>query len=408
MKRSHLRIFIVAALALSWLAANCAQAGIGRLSRTDVGGSLRLPSPLTVLPKAVTAIYQYDDGTSESAVAFGDGTRNFEALWFNQFDVVPGAETITSVDIAWGSPGLTDFVDGTPVTIAIWSDPNNDGDPADASLIGSVAGTIQNAHTNTFITYTFSIPVMLPAGATSFFVGDMTPAHTGKELSYHGLDLSELAPNKSWVAGMSNGDPVDLDHPGNNDFVGTLDTFGTHGNYLVRANTSVDQLVMQSAASRKRHSGVGEFDILLPGIEDRGGKSAFVAVFTFNHDVTEAESVTLGCGTLDGISVDPNSSHRLLVTFDGVACNATEVTVTLNNVHDMEGNILASAAATMGILIGDIDGDGEVAKHDIGTIKRSVRQHVDATNFNLDLNLNGQVDPNDLQIARSHRGEILP
>ena len=31
--------------------------------------------------------------------------QNFESLWFNQFDVIPGqTKSITSVEVAWGTP----------------------------------------------------------------------------------------------------------------------------------------------------------------------------------------------------------------------------------------------------------------------------------------------------------------
>src|SRR5437867_9557526 len=35
----------------------------------------------SLLPNAV---YMIDDGTAENSVAFGNGSQNFEALWFNQ------------------------------------------------------------------------------------------------------------------------------------------------------------------------------------------------------------------------------------------------------------------------------------------------------------------------------------
>jgi len=48
------------------------------------------------------------------------------------------------------------------------------------------------------------------------------------------------------------------------------------------------------------------------------------------------------------------------VTFNGATCNDEVVTVTANNVHDTLGNTLASASASMGLLIGHINGDGRV------------------------------------------------
>jgi hypothetical protein len=182
------------------------------------------------------AIYQIDDGTMEDAVGFGDGTQNFEAIAFNQFDVIPGSDMITSVEIAWGTPAFPDpSLNGEPVTIGVWSDPNGDGNPSDAALLGSVAGTIQDAGTDTFVTYTFATPVDVSA-FTSFFVGDMTPAHPGFEQFIQGIDEDSTLHRQSWIAAMSSGAPVDFDMPGNNDFIGLIDDFGIPGNWGIRAN----------------------------------------------------------------------------------------------------------------------------------------------------------------------------
>ena len=188
----------------------------------------------SLLPNSV---YMIDDGTSENGVGFGNGSQNFEALWFNQFEVISGQTMISTVSIAWGTPLFPDpSNNGTPVTIAIWSDPNGDGNPSDAVLLGSVAGTIQNEGTDTFVDYTFSPPVDVSA-FTSFFVGDMTPMNNGPEHFYQGIDQDSTLHRQSWVAGNSDGSPVDLNMPGNNDTVGLIDDFGLPGNWLVRADT---------------------------------------------------------------------------------------------------------------------------------------------------------------------------
>jgi hypothetical protein len=185
----------------------------------------------------LTSTYQMDDASAEDAVGFGNGSQNFESLWFNQFAVIPGAETISSVEVAWGTPNFPDpFMDGTPVTIAVWSDPNGDGSPTDAALLGSVAGTIQNSGTDTFVTYTLSPAVTLPAGATSFFVGDLTPMNGGPQEFFQGIDQNSTN-RQSWIAAMSSGGPVDINNPGNNDFLGVIDDFGLPGIWLIRANS---------------------------------------------------------------------------------------------------------------------------------------------------------------------------
>jgi len=181
--------------------------------------------------------YMIDDGSSEDAVGFGNGGQNFQSLWFNQFDVLPGQTSISSISVAWGTPAFPDpSIDGTPTTVCVWSDPNNDGNPSDAALLASVAGTMQNQGTDTLIVYSFSPPVELPAGATSFFVGDLTPTNNGPEHFYQAIDEDSTLHRQSWIAAMSSGADVDLVHPGNNDFIGLIDDFGIPGNWLIRAD----------------------------------------------------------------------------------------------------------------------------------------------------------------------------
>ena len=188
----------------------------------------------SLLPNAV---YMIDDGTAEDAVGFGNGLQNFESLWFNQFDVIAGQTMISTVSVAWGTPVAPDpSLNGTPITIGIWSDPNGDGDPSDAALLGQVSGTIQNAGTDTFVDYTLNPPVDVSA-FTSFFVGDMTPMNNGPEVFEQGIDQNNPLHRQSWVAAMSDGSAVDFENPGNNDFIGLIDDFGIPGNWLIRADT---------------------------------------------------------------------------------------------------------------------------------------------------------------------------
>src|SRR5947207_10941645 len=48
----------------------------------------------SLLPNSV---YMIDEGTSENGIGFGNGSQNFEALWFNQFDVIAGQTMISKI-----------------------------------------------------------------------------------------------------------------------------------------------------------------------------------------------------------------------------------------------------------------------------------------------------------------------
>jgi WD40 repeat protein len=172
-------------------------------------------------------------------------------------------------------------------------------------------------------------------------------------------------------------------------------------------------LTLLTAASRKTHGAKGDFDIDLPlagdlGIECRTGLTRYAVVFTFNNNVTGADSATSGCGTVGSISVDPIDSHHLIVTFNGATCNEQNVTITATNVHDDLGNTLAAASASMGVLIGDINGDGHVGNGDIGNIQAHRGEMTSSTNFHDDVTIDGRINNQDVQTARSHRGESLP
>jgi hypothetical protein len=168
-----------------------------------------------------------------------------------------------------------------------------------------------------------------------------------------------------------------------------------------------------SAASRKTHGIKGAFDINLPltgdlGIECRTGLTKTTIVYTFNNEVTGADSASSSCGTVSSITVDRANSHNLLVSLNAAACNAQTATVTLANVHDSVGNTLGSASASVGILVGDVDGDGKVRDDDIDSVRLARGQQTDSSNFRDDVTLNGTINNQDLQTVRSHKGESLP
>ena len=186
----------------------------------------------------------FDDGSSEDALAFGtEGVSNAQAVWLNRITVIPGIDNVAIISVAWGTPSNStpaSQLNGMPVTVGIWSDPNNDGSPDDAVLIASASGTIKDANTDTFVSYFFSPPVPLGPAGTNLFVGDVTPAFTGGELFYQAIDESSGSKGQSYLAAMSDGSPADINNLGNNDVIGTIDSFGAPGNFLIRADPELE------------------------------------------------------------------------------------------------------------------------------------------------------------------------
>ena len=363
---------------------------------------------LHVLPSVLDdAQYVWDDGSAEDAIGFGNGDVNLEALWFNQFNVVAGAESIASLEIAWGDPDNptpASQLNGLPVQLAIWSDPNNDGEPSDAVLLASISGVIQDANTNTFVTYTFPAPVNIGGAGTSFFVGDMTPALSPPELFMQALDNTQTHIH-SWVAAMSDGSPVDFEMIGNNDFLGTIDSFGLPGNWLIRANgvEGAGGVVFLGAVSRQIHGAAGKFNITLPGIEPRTGDASIF--FRFNGTVESVDSVTASCGSVTETAV---AGVEVNVKLEKSDCDAQTVAITLNGVHDTEGNVLASATTSVSFLIGDATGDGNVNGSDLAEIRGQLNQPVTSSNFRDDIVPNGKINSTDGRTAQQNFGHSLP
>jgi len=184
----------------------------------------------------------------------------------------------------------------------------------------------------------------------------------------------------------------------------------TGGRYCAQAGGT--NLTLVSAASRKTHGTKGDFDIDLPltgalGIECRSGLTRYAVVFTFNNNVTGADNATSSCGTVGSISVDPIDAHNLLVTYNGATCDGETVTVTANNVHDDQGNTLASAAASMGLLVGDVTGNRSVTNGDTAQVRSVQGQRTNASNFRNDVTVDGRINNQDVQTVRAHRGESL-
>ncbi len=254
--------------------------------------------------------------------------------------------------------------------------------------------------------------------ATQFAIGIKGYIGTGYDGSTWTSDFWEYDPSSNtWTQKAEFGGTARYDgigfSVGGKGYIGT----GYNGTYLndfwEYSPDGGSDLTLTSAASRKTHGAKGAFDISLPlsgnvGIECRTGLTRNVVVMTFNNNVTGADSASSSGGTVGSVSVDPADAHNLLVTFNGAACNGSTVTVTANNVHCDQGNTLSSASASMGILVGDVTGDGRVTNGDTAAVRAVQGQQTNASNFRDDVTLDGKINTQDVQTVRSHRGDVLP
>ncbi len=168
--------------------------------------------------------YAWDDGSDETAIGLTEGGY---VAWLNHFTVRSEAETITSIKLAWGS-----VPDGTSTTVYLWSDPNADGNPADAQVLASVQTVSQKGDTSLFTVLDIPDTYVGPVG-TSFFVGAILQHDDGEFPC--ALDTGASA-RQSWIAGS--GGPINPNNLGGADLLGRIDDFGFAGNWLIRAQRS--------------------------------------------------------------------------------------------------------------------------------------------------------------------------
>jgi hypothetical protein len=166
----------------------------------------------------------------------------------------------------------------------------------------------------------------------------------------------------------------------------------------------------QSAFSRKIHGAAGTFDVPLPltgnvGVECRSGGATndYQMIINFATSVTvQSASVTSGTGSVSSFSV---SGSQVTVNLTGVT-DAQRITMTLHNVNN--GNVTGNVPVSMGVLVGDVNGNAVVNATDVALTKSQVGQPVSGSNFREDVNANGTISATDVAIVKSDVGTSLP
>ncbi|MEY2481328.1 MAG: hypothetical protein QOI04_2255 [Verrucomicrobiota bacterium] len=189
------------------------------------------------------------------------------------------------------------------------------------------------------------------------------------------------------------------------------------GSYTLSGNNACcnTPVPLLGVSSRKTHGQAGTFDIGLPltgnsGVECRTGGSNgdFTLVFTFANPITAVSNaqITSGPGhvTTRSSGTDP---HEYIVNVTGVT-NAQRVTLTLTGISDTAGNTTSSLAVTMGVLLGDVNGDGFVLSGDYTITRQKSGTHLDGSTFKYDVNTDGFILSGDYTIVRQQSGTQLP
>jgi hypothetical protein len=172
-------------------------------------------------------------------------------------------------------------------------------------------------------------------------------------------------------------------------------------------------LALESAASRKTHGHIGDFDLELPlsgdvGIESRSGNGKSEIVFRFNNNVTAVGITSSTCGTLGKTAVDSTDPHYVVVRVNEGNCNQAVVTVSLTGVTDDQGHTLDSASVNFGVLFGDVTADGIVDDADIAAVRAVKGQRTNSSNVRADITVDGGINFRDVGKAKKYQGNALP
>jgi hypothetical protein len=152
------------------------------------GGTGNLDISILASPEG----YQYDLGTATNNLGLSTGG---DLWWANLFAADGGSDTITEVQTSFGAAAIPGSIaNGSAVTIGIWDDLNNDGDPTDGVLLWSTTTTVTNADSDTLNAYsTGGVAV-----SGNFIVGVVCSHTTGE---YPGpLDESFASNGRAFVA----------------------------------------------------------------------------------------------------------------------------------------------------------------------------------------------------------------
>lgn len=174
-----------------------------------------------LLASAASASFQYrvDDGAGSGNSGFADPS---DMLWGNYFFAQPGAEVITTISAAFGN------IDGRPITIHLYDDPDDDGNPANAIRLLSTEAFASRPANNFIADYAIQpTPVM-----GGFFVAIQRRTEAF-EFPARRDDTTPMG--QSWLAAAPRDQGLNLDDLGASPIFRNLNQNIPPSNWMVRA-----------------------------------------------------------------------------------------------------------------------------------------------------------------------------
>ena len=183
-----------------------------------------------------------DDGNSDTLQGW---IANISVCALQREGGIGQTTLVGSISVAWGAPFApatnNPAVGGTAI-VAVWDDPNDDGDPTDAVLVQQQNVTINSPGTDTLETTLLSPPVAMTG---VFFIGAVytTPATTGLNNAPFPRDNDSCgyAVRRSWLA-INQATTFSLTNLASNSVppvrmeLSGLDALTLRGNFLLRAD----------------------------------------------------------------------------------------------------------------------------------------------------------------------------
>jgi len=262
----------------------------------------------------------------------------------------------------------------------------------------STAATFTGDPTNFEIVVNFATPFFYDPSKGNLLL-DIRNAQGGVEVPPNDQELDGTSASGDSVSRVYNYGDVTATTAGQTGGVDEKDTYG-----LITKFNAIN------AVSRKVHGSAGTFDVGLPlvgapGIECRSGGASnnYQVVVTFGGPVTfSTAQVTQGTGSVSSTSTNNN---QVFINLTGVT-NAQTIQVTLVRVSD--GAHTDNVSIPMGVLLGDVNGNGVVSNGDVSLVKAQVAQQVTSSNFREDVNANGTLSNGDVSIVQAQVGQTLP
>lgn len=187
--------------------------------------------------------YQYDDGTVEDAIGITQAPQGYDIIWLNRFTRKPNVPAILAVHAAIGSPGNNANLNGRPMSVLVYTDPDG-GSPSNATVFARRDTTVTNANTGVVNNYSFFPFLEIPPG--TFFVGilmkNLPPSGAaGDPRNTFPAAIDTTAPHTpgvSWAGFTAPGNSMNENNLGTIPAgqLGVIEGFGINGNWVVRAS----------------------------------------------------------------------------------------------------------------------------------------------------------------------------